>query len=132
MLSRILCSISLIASALAEDVNILLIVADDLGYNDLGAYGSPTISTPNIDSIAEQGARFTQFYQGAPLCTPARSAMLTGRLPIRSGVYTEFEAPVDELFRVFYPTSVGCLAESEVTVAKALKPKYSTSMIGKW
>ena len=66
--------------------NILLIVADDMGYNDLSSYGSPTIATPYIDSIGAQGAKFTQFYQGAPLCTPARAAMLTGRLPIRSGV----------------------------------------------
>jgi arylsulfatase A len=57
-----------------------------MGYNDLSSYGSPTIATPYIDSIAAQGAKFTQFYQGAPLCTPARAAMLTGRLPIRSGV----------------------------------------------
>jgi hypothetical protein len=47
-------------------------------------------------------------------------------------VYTDFEPPVDELFRVFYPTSVGCLPENEVTVAQALQPKYATSMIGKW
>lgn len=121
-----------VSTASAKDVNILLIVADDMGYNDLSSYGSPTIVTPNIDAIANQGAKFTQFYQGAPLCTPARAAMLTGRLPIRSGIYTEFEPPVDELFRVFYPTSEGCLPETEISVAQALQPKYSTSMIGKW
>ena len=123
-----------VAQAVGADSppNILFIVADDLGYNDLASFGSPTIVTPNIDSIAKQGAKFTQFYQGAPLCTPSRAAMLTGRLPIRYGVYADLEAPVDELFRVFYPTSEGCLPETEISVAKALKPKYSTSMIGKW
>lgn len=113
-------------------VNILLIVADDLGYNDLTSYGSPTIETPNIDQIGRNGARFTQFYTGAPVCTPSRSSMLTGRLPVRSGIFSDLQAPADELFRVFYPTSVGCLPSSEITVAEALKPVYSTAMIGKW
>lgn len=120
------------STAVEKDVNILLIVADDMGYNDLSSYGSPTIATPHIDAIASEGAKFTQFYQGSSLCTPARAAMLTGRLPIRSGIYADLEPPVDEIFRVFYPTSVGCLPETEVSVAQALKPKYSTSMVGKW
>lgn len=115
-----------------DGVNILLIVADDMGYNDLSSYGSPTIATPHIDAIANEGVKFTQFYQGSSLCTPARAAMLTGRLPIRSGIYADLEPPVDELFRVFYPTSEGCLPETEISVAQALKPKYSTSMVGKW
>ncbi|CAM9334258.1 unnamed protein product, partial [Ectocarpus fasciculatus] len=112
--------------------NVLLIVADDLGYNDLSSYGSPTIATPNIDRIAANGARFTQFYTGGPMCTPSRSAMLTGRLPVRSGIYADLPPPADELFRVFYPTSVGCLPDSEVTIGDALKATHSTAMIGKW
>mmetsp|Transcript_24691 Transcript_24691/g.41170 ORF Transcript_24691/g.41170 Transcript_24691/m.41170 type:complete len:634 (-) Transcript_24691:82-1983(-) len=122
----------IIVSSGSSDINVLLIVADDLGYNDLSSYGSPTIETPNIDSIGEMGARFTQFYVGGSICTPSRSAMLTGRLPVRSGIYSALDPPADELFRVFYPTSVGCLPESEVTVADALLPEYATAMIGKW
>jgi hypothetical protein len=64
--------------------NFILIVADDLGYNDLGVYGSPTIRTPALNRMAAEGLKFTQFYSAAPICTPSRSAMLTGRLPIRS------------------------------------------------
>lgn len=122
----------MVISASQNRPNIILIVADDLGYNDLSAYGSPTISTPNIDRLGLKGVKFTQFYQGAPLCTPARSSMLTGRLPIRSGIYSDLGAPMDELFRVFYPTSEGCLPDSEVTIAEALKPEYSTMLVGKW
>ena len=103
-----------------------------IGYNDLGSYGSPTIETPNIDRIGASGARFTQFYVSAPLCTPSRASLLTGRLPIRSGIYTDFDYPVDSIFRVFYPTSVGCLPQEEVTIGEALKPVYSTLMVGKW
>lgn len=98
----------------------------------MSSYGSPTISTPNIDRIGANGAKFTQFYQGAPLCTPARASMLTGRLPVRSGIYTDLPPPIDELSRVFYPTSEGCLPDSEITIAEALKPHYATGMIGKW
>jgi arylsulfatase A len=123
---------SSLISAAAPSINVLLIVADDLGYNDLSSYGSPTIDTPNIDRLAARGARFTQFYAGAPVCTPSRSAMLTGRLPIRSGIYCDLPPPADELFRVFYPTSEGCLPESEVTIGDALKDTHATAMIGKW
>ena len=118
----------------SDDPNILLIVADDLGWNDLSITGNPTISTPNIDRLARQGSFFTQFLTAAPICTPSRAAMLTGRLPIRSGVYANLDYPLDNLFRVFYPSSVFCLPEKEITIGDALKGKgtYSSAMIGKW
>ena len=114
--------------------NILLIVADDLGWNDLSLTGNPTISTPNIDRLARQGSFFTQFLTAAPICTPSRAAMLTGRLPIRTGVYANLDYPLDDLFRVFYPSSVYCLPENEITIGDALKQKgtYSSAMVGKW
>jgi len=59
--------------------NIVFIMADDLGYGELGCYGQEKIHTPNIDALAEQGMKFTQFYSGAPVCAPARSVLLTGK-----------------------------------------------------
>ena len=70
----------------AEKPNIVIIFADDLGYGDLGCYGHPTIRTPNLDRMAAEGMQFTDFYSAAEVCTPSRAALLTGRLPIRSGM----------------------------------------------
>src|SRR6187455_3277186 len=74
------------SAASAEAPNIIIIYADDLGYGDLGCYGHPTIRTPHLDRLAAEGMRFTQFYSAAEVCTPSRAALLTGRLPIRSGM----------------------------------------------
>ncbi|KAM9071152.1 arylsulfatase A isoform 3-T5 [Megaptera novaeangliae] len=67
--------------------NIVLIFADDLGYGDLGSYGHPSSTTPNLDQLAAGGLRFTDFYVPVSLCTPSRAALLTGRLPVRMGLY---------------------------------------------
>lgn len=108
-----------------EKPNIIIILADDLGYGDLGCYGHPTIRTPNIDRMASQGMRFTQFYVGANICSPSRAALLTGRLPIRYGLTGNRG--------VFFPNSSGGLPKSEITIASALKSKnYVTGIIGKW
>src|SRR5262245_65668058 len=69
--------------------NIIIILADDLGYGDLSCYGSPTIRTPQLDRMAAEGMRFTDFYSAAEVCTPSRAALLTGRYPIRSGMCGE-------------------------------------------
>src|SRR6266536_444667 len=66
--------------------NIIMLFADDLGWGDLGCYGHPTIRTPNLDRMAAAGMRFTDFYVAACVCTPSRAGLLTGRLPIRSGM----------------------------------------------
>jgi len=106
--------------------NFVVILADDLGYGDLGCYGHPTIRTPNLDRMAIEGLRFTQFYCAAPVCTPSRAALLTGRLPIRSGMCSNAR-------NVLFPDSTGGLPESEITIAEALKAKqYATACIGKW
>src|SRR6185436_12538239 len=106
--------------------NIIIIFADDLGYGDLGCYGHPTIRTPNIDKMAAEGMKFTTFYSAAEVCTPSRAALLTGRLPIRSGMCSDTR-------RVLFPDSAGGLPASEVTLAGALKAKgYSTACVGKW
>jgi arylsulfatase A len=82
---------------------------------DWGAFGSPNTQTPAINRIAEQGAKLTQFHT-QPLCSPSRAALLTGRLPVRTGVYTNESYPLDMIFRVFFPISVGCLPGSETTL----------------
>ncbi|MHB1036514.1 MAG: sulfatase family protein [Pirellulales bacterium] len=106
--------------------NIIVLFADDLGYGDLGCYGHPTIRTPNLDRMAREGMRFTQFYSAAPVCTPSRAALLTGRLPIRTGMCSGTRS-------VLFPDSTGGLPEGEITIAQALKTKgYATACVGKW
>lgn len=112
------------ASAHAKP-NVIIITADDLGYGDLGCYGSPTIRTPNLDRMAAEGLRFTDFYSASEVCTPSRAALLTGRYPIRSGMIGKR--------RVLFPNSKGGLPPAEVTMAEALKSSgYATMHIGKW
>ena len=116
-----------VAAPAAPLPNIIIILADDLGYGDLGCYGHPTIRTPNLDQMAAEGLRFTDFYAGAPLCTPSRAALLTGRLPIRSGMAG---GPGRH---VLYPNNPGGLPPEEITIARALKTRgYATCAIGKW
>ncbi|MBT4867703.1 MAG: sulfatase [Planctomycetaceae bacterium] len=106
--------------------NVVVIYADDLGYGDLGCFGHPTIRTPNLDRMAAEGMRFTQFYSAAPVCTPSRAALLTGRLPIRSGMCSDRR-------RVLFPNSGGGIPAKEVTLAEALKSSgYATAHFGKW
>jgi arylsulfatase A-like enzyme len=106
--------------------NIVIILADDLGWGDLGCYGHPTLRTPNLDRMAAEGMRFTEFYSAAEVCTPSRAALLTGRYPIRSGM-------CHDRFRVLRRESSGGLPSGEVTLAQALKARgYETGCIGKW
>ena len=105
--------------------NIVIIFADDLGYGDLGVYGHPTIQTPRLDEMASEGMKFTQFYAAASVCTPSRAALLTGRLPVRSGMAGDR--------RVLFPDSELGIPADEITIAEALKEKgYATAAIGKW
>src|SRR6188508_2375464 len=114
-----------IAFAAPDKPNIIIILADDLGYGDLGCYGHPTIKTPNLNRMAAEGMRFTQFYSAAEVCTPSRAGLLTGRYPIRSGM-------CHDKSRVLRRESTGHLPESEITIAESLKPRgYATACIGK-
>jgi arylsulfatase A len=115
-------------SQTGKQPNFIIILADDLGYGDLGSYGHPTIRTPNLDKMALEGTRFTQFYVAANVCSPSRAALLTGRLPIRNGVFGTNSAN-----KVFFTNSTSGLPHSEITLAKALKGKgYQTAIVGKW
>ena len=110
----------------AEKPNVVIIFCDDLGYGDLGCFGHPTIATPNLDRMAMEGMKLTQFYSASPVCTPSRAALMTGRLPVRSGMCSDKR-------RVLFPNSGGGLPEQEVTLAEAMsKAGYATACIGKW
>ena len=102
--------------------NVIVIFTDDLGYGDIGVYGNPTIKTPNLDKMATEGQKWTNFYVASSVCSPSRAALLTGRLPIRTGVTN-----------VLFPDSDTGLPQSEISLAKVLKKNgYRTAAIGKW
>ena len=118
----VLAFLGLVPPLSAKPPNFVVILADDLGYGDLGVYGHPSIRTPNIDRMAAEGVRLTEFYAAAPTCTPSRAALLTGRYPKRSG-----------MVRVIIPKEKWGLPSSEITLAGALKKAgYTTGVIGKW
>lgn len=109
-----------------ERPNFVIILCDDMGYGDLSCYGNPTIQTPNIDQMAGEGMKLTQFYVGAAISTPSRSALLTGRLPVRNGMYGDRKG-------VLFPDSKAGLGQDEITIAKVLRQNgYTTGCVGKW
>lgn len=110
--------------------NIVVILCDDLGYGDLACYGHPHIKTPNLDNMAAQGMRFTDFYSSAPVCSPSRVGLLTGRSPNRAGVYDWIpparEPKPDAREQVH-------MQSREITIPMLLKQAgYATAMAGKW
>ncbi len=119
----LICAFALAAvTSFAAQPNLILFLADDLGWGDLASYGHPLIKTPNLDAFAKQGVRLTQCYSASAVCSPSRSALLTGRTPHRNGVFTWIAegAPVH-------------LRTSEITLPKLLKGAgYMTCHSGKW
>jgi arylsulfatase A len=112
--------------------NIIIIFTDDMGYGDLGCYGSVIHETPNIDKLSENGVRFTDFYTSSPVCTPSRASLLTGCYPQRIDMDVN-EKPRDEFRAVLTPLSPKGLNPREITIGKVLKTKgYATACIGKW
>lgn len=102
--------------------NIVLVFMDDMGYGDMGCFSNTPIKTPNMDSVAANGVKFTDMYAPAPICTPSRCGLLTGRYPQRVG-----------LPRVLFPEDSEGLTNTEVTIADCLKVQgYVTCAIGKW
>lgn len=136
----------------ARPPNVVVIMADDLGYGDLGAYGNTLLPTPRLDELARQGARFTQFYASHSFCSPSRAGLLTGRYPLRTGITYPIQPGHDDLQRKItrrigtWVASLGAtdsiqggesamagLPASEVTLAEALREAgYATGMVGKW
>lgn len=109
--------------------NIIYILADDLGYGDIGCYGQKYIKTPNIDRLAAEGIRFTQHYTGAPVCAPARCCLLTGKNAGHAFVRDNLELKDEDA----YKTGQTPIPDETFTVAEMLKKSgYSTAIIGKW
>ena len=123
---------------IADKPNILIILCDDLGYGDIGSYGATTIKTPNIDQLAKEGVLFTQFYSSAPVCSPSRAGLLTGRYPNRCLTPTVFY-PKRSIWNTimsvldWFQYGVKGLPQDEITLAEVLKKVgYNTALLGKW
>ncbi|ALJ06706.1 arylsulfatase [Pseudalgibacter alginicilyticus] len=115
-------NVSVKAQSKTSQPNIIIIFTDDQGYQDIGVFGSPLIKTPNLDKMAADGIKFTDFYSASSICSPSRAALLTGAYPQRIGVP-----------EVLWPNIAGGLSSEETTIADMLKTKnYATACIGKW
>ncbi len=109
--------------AASQRPNVLLILADDLGYGDLPRFGHPSSHAPNLDNLYSKSKVLTNFYSASPVCSPSRSALLTGLYPATSGIWPG----------VFFSDDVGGLDKSHTTLASRLKGLgYNTAHIGKW
>lgn len=132
--------------------NIVIIMADDLGYGDLGSYGNTVVRTPHLDQLAQDGVRMTHFYASHSFCSPSRAGLLTGRYPLRTGITFPIQ-PADDTFRRRFTRQLGRLSaelgasdmvqagdsvvaglpQSEITLAEALQlAGYATGLVGKW
>ena len=120
--------------------NIVFIYVDDLGYGDLGCYGREDIITPNIDKLASEGVKFTDFYVTASACTPSRGSLLTGRYPQRNGMYdmirnnvVDYGYKFDEATYAVSPEMTLGMDLREITIGQQLqKAGYTTGVVGKW
>ncbi|AXD08354.1 sulfatase-like hydrolase/transferase [Salmonella enterica] len=124
MIGLALCAGSVLSTAQAATAkrpNLVIILADDLGYGDLATYGHRIVKTPNIDKLAQEGVKFTDYYAPAPLCSPSRAGLLTGRMPFRTGIRSWIPEGKDV-----------ALGRNELTIANLLKQQgYDTAMMGK-
>lgn len=122
-LCLLLTSLVLPLVSIANQPNIILIYVDDLGYNDLGCFGSELIKTPHLDQMATEGMKLTSYYNGAPLCGPSRLSLMTGCYPLRPAIHQVNQE------RQYHPV----LHNEEVTMPEVLKSAgYATMLIGKW
>ena len=125
----LICSISFglaLPLTAAEQPNVVLIFADDLGYGDLGCYGATKVQTPNIDRLAKEGRRFTDAHSASAVCTPSRYALLTGEYPVRANGGAGVWGPA--------PVTSGLIIDTDkLTIADVFKNKgYATAALGKW
>lgn len=112
----------------AAPPNIVLIVTDDQGYQDLGCFGSPDIKTPHLDALAQSGLRATSFYVSSAVCTPSRAAIQTGKYHAHINLWNQGKNT-----GVYFPDTPGGMAPEEITIAEVLKPQgYACGLFGKW
>ena len=117
------CCTACILQGAEKAPNIILILADDLGYNDLSCYGNLNYETPNLDQMASEGQKWTEFYSASHICSPSRAAILTGLYPVRTGTSSH----------VFFEWSAQGLPETSHTISELLQNNgYSTYLVGKW
>src|SRR6476660_3272568 len=122
-------AVSLLCSEMPAQPNIVLINIDDMGWGDFHSYGSAYSQTPNIDALAGQGTRFTQFYSAAPICSPSRAALLTGQYSARSGINSFLEGTASNLAR----DNANSLSLSAPSIVRAFHDAgYETGHFGKW
>ena len=119
---------------LPEKPNIIIIFGDDVGYGDLNVYGHPTSFTPSLNRMAKEGLRMFQFYSAAPVCSPSRASLMTGRLYPRTGVYAAPTKGMPTGLSAFTAEPAKGMLLSEITIAEALRGNagYATGMLGKW
>ena len=136
---RFLMTIGLVAlaaqavSAADARPNVIVILCDDLGFGDLGCYGHPHIQTPNLDRLATEGIRFTNFYSAAPVCSPSRVGLMTGRSPNRAGIYDWIPEAKAKGNTKADSRELVHMQRHEVTLPQLLKTAgYATCMAGKW
>lgn len=125
------------SAVLARPPNIVLILADDMGYGDLGCFGCPDIRTPNIDSLARQGMRLTSFYANGPECTPTRTGLMTGRYQQRVGglecaLGIGNVGRYDDAIRLANQHELGLPVERSVLARSLKEAGYATAICGKW
>ncbi len=119
---------SAVADSPPEMPNFIVIFCDDLGYGDIGCFGSKLHRTPNLDRMAAEGARFTSFYSTSGVCTPSRASLMTGCYPKRVSMHQNVEGKC-----VIFPVAKKGLNPAEITAARLLKTRgYATMCIGKW
>lgn len=129
--------LSLGAGHAQENVNVVWIMVDDMGYGDLSCYGAPDVKTPHIDRLATQGVRFTQFYANGAECTPTRTALLTGRYPARfkgmeCAIGTGNVGRYDDAIALADKQQLGLPSEGSVLPQAFKKAGYATGIFGKW
>jgi len=121
----ILCGLATSLVLAANPPNVVILLADDMGNGDTGCYGARDIKTPNIDSLASSGIRFTSYYAPAPICSPSRAGLMTGRYPLRAGMSTSKN--------IASAMNEPGLPTREITIAELAKTKgYATAVFGKW
>lgn len=128
-------SVGTLSAQQTPQPNVIVILVDDMGWTDLGGYGSDLHQTPHIDRLAERGMRFTNAYASAAVCTPTRAALMTGKAPARLNmtIWHEYANTPTQNAKVIPPVVEGNLQHDETTIAEVLQQAgYRTGHVGKW